>query len=264
MALSVTFLGTGSSSGIPVIGCNCSVCTSADPRNKRMRTSLCIRHDGCVTVIDTSPEFRFQMLNNNITRLDALIYTHAHADHIMGLADIRPFNYRQGQPTPLYASSATLDRIRESFSFIFEVPEEFKQYYPQVELHEILGPFNVNGLSYRPLPVLHGRMPVLGFRFENTAYITDANHFPEDIYKLLEGLDLLILEAFGRHEHVSHLSLDQAVSIAGRIGARQTLLTHISHSLDHSGTNAKLPENIALAYDGLTVVPGETAAHPHA
>lgn len=194
------------------------------------------------------------MLENNIDKLDALIFTHSHADHIMGLADVRAFNYKQKSPVPIYGSDVTLKKIAKSFSFIFEAPPFLKKYYPQVDVKSIRGEFSVNGLTFEPLNVFHGNMPVLGFRFGKTAYITDANNFPEEVFDRLNGLDILVLEAFGYDRHISHLSLDESVAIAQRIGAKRTYLTHISHALEHIRTEKELPKGISLAYDRLTIL----------
>ncbi|MFC1557665.1 MBL fold metallo-hydrolase [candidate division KSB1 bacterium] len=255
MSLSITFLGTGGSSGVPEIGCACAVCTSSDPRNKRTRSSICIHKDDRNIVIDSPPEFRLQMITHGIQRLDALIFTHAHADHIMGLADVRPFNFAQRSSINIYGNEKTLECIKKSFSFIFNAPEELKRYYPRLNPQVINGRFSIDGLIFQPITVYHARLPVLAFRFENSAYVTDVNSIPEESFTYLEDLDLLILEAFRFEKHISHFTLDEAVETARRIGARKTLFTHISHSLDHEKVNDHLPDGMSLAYDGLTVTP---------
>ena len=198
-----------------------------------------------------------QVLAQGIGHVDALLFTHHHADHIMGLADIRPFNFKQNAPIDTFASTRTADYIRKVFPFIFDAPDELKQFYPRVDLMSINGSFDVCGLTMHPFTVYHGNMPVTAFRFENTAYITDVNNIPEENFQKLTNLDLLILEAFRFEKHISHYSLDEAVSVAGRIKARQTLFTHISHAFDHNTINSQLPAGISLAYDGLTVIPAE-------
>ncbi|MCH8286912.1 MBL fold metallo-hydrolase [candidate division KSB1 bacterium] len=253
MDLSITFLGTGGSSGVPEIGCTCPVCISSNEYNRRTRTSICIHFRGKNIVVDTTPEFRLQLLKNGIDNLDALIFTHHHADHIMGLTDIRPLNSKQKRPIAAYGSQATLGKIRKIFYFIFDVPEHLQQYYPQVDLRLMNDTTDICGLTFHPFTVFHGRMPVTAFRFGKTAYITDVNHIPEEHFKLLEDLDLLILEAFRHEPHISHYSLDEAIAIASKIGAKQTLFTHISHDLDHDKVSNDLPESVSLAYDGLKV-----------
>ncbi len=253
MSLSITFLGTGGSSGTPQIGCSCKTCLSTDTRNKRLRPSICIHYNSANIVIDTSPEFRMQMLDNNITHLDGIIYTHGHADHIMGLADIRPFNFSQNSPVPVYADPVTLGHIKNSFSFMFNAPEEFKKYYPQATVYNINGPFEIKGLTFIPLTVYHYKMPVQAFRFDNCAYITDVNTLPEECFDQLKGLDCLILEAFQFEKHISHFSLEEAVEIARRIEAKRTFLTHISHDIEHEYVSSILPSDIKLAYDGLNL-----------
>jgi phosphoribosyl 1,2-cyclic phosphate phosphodiesterase len=173
----------------------------------------------------------------------------------MGLADIRAYNFNQKKLIDIYASENTIDRIKQSFSYIFNAPEEFKKYYPQVEINEIHGNFYVGGLEFRPFTVFHGKMPVLAFRFENVAYITDVNHMPEENFAYLRDLDILVLEAFRLTKHISHFSLDESISIAKRIGAQQTFFTHIGHDIDHEKIEAALPEGINLAFDGLKISP---------
>ncbi|MFC1553509.1 MBL fold metallo-hydrolase [candidate division KSB1 bacterium] len=255
--LSITFLGTGGSSGIPEIACKCPVCISDDHKNKRTRTSICIHFKNKNIIIDTTPDFRYQVLENKIDHIDALLYTHHHADHIMGLADVRAFNFKQKKPIITFASSKTIEHIKKPFDFVFNAPEELKKYYPQIDVNIIDGPFKIDDLTFLPFTVFHGRMPVTAFRFENTAYITDVNHLPEEVFELLTGLDLLIIESFQFNRHISHNSLNEAVSAAKKINARQTLFTHISHDFDHETIDKKLPDRINLAYDGLKIIPSE-------
>jgi phosphoribosyl 1,2-cyclic phosphate phosphodiesterase len=249
--LKVTFLGTGTSQGVPVIGCECEVCRSLDYRDQRLRSSVLIEFPDKSLVIDTGPDFRQQMLRSNTRRLDAVLLTHSHRDHLAGLDDIRAFNYLQSKDMPIFGAAEALDRIRMEFDYAFA--EKKYPGIPQLRLHEIDGQaFIFDGLEVVPLPVLHHRMPVLGFRIGSFSYITDANAIPEQTMKLLEGTDTLVLNALQREKHISHFSLDEAITMAKSIGARQTYFTHISHKLGlHKQVNESLPDRVSLAYDGL-------------
>jgi phosphoribosyl 1,2-cyclic phosphate phosphodiesterase len=250
--LKVTFLGTGTSQGVPVIGCECEVCRSLDFRDKRFRSSVHIAIDGKAFIIDTGPDFRQQMLRENVKRLDAVLLTHSHRDHLAGLDDIRAFNHLQSRDMPIFGRRDSLDRIRIEFDYAFA---EF-QYpgIPQLRLHEIDSkPFQAEGVEIIPLPVMHHKMPVLGFRIGAFSYITDANSVPGETLKLLEGTDTLVLNALQKEKHISHFNLEEAIAMAEKIGAKKTFLTHISHKLGlHKEVNDSLPESISLAYDGLT------------
>ncbi|MBA4299643.1 phosphoribosyl 1,2-cyclic phosphate phosphodiesterase [Algoriphagus alkaliphilus] len=249
--MKVTFLGTGTSQGVPVIGCDCQVCKSLDFRNKRFRTSIHLEANGVSVVVDTGPDFRMQMLRAGVKRLDAVIYTHEHKDHTAGLDDIRPFNFSQKMDIPIFGQKQVLDQIRREFSYIFSD----KKYpgVPQVQAIEITeNPFRVDGLPVIPIPVLHYKLPVLGFRFGDFSYITDANFIPDESLKLLEGTEILVLNALQKESHISHFTLDEAVHMARKIGAKQTYFTHIAHRLGlHEQVDRELPAGIALAYDGL-------------
>lgn len=252
MALTIRVLGSGTSSGVPTIGCSCSVCTSEDPHDVRLRPSILIRHGDRNIVIDTTPDFRAQMLTARVTHLDALIYTHGHADHVLGLDDVRPFNYRQGR-IPLFASPEAFDVIRRVFSYAFE-PKEVKTHIPQLDVNLIAGiPFDVCGLSFQPIPVLHGREKIYGFRFGRAAYLTDHSEVPESSLPMLEGLDVLFLDALRHKAHPTHSTLSASVALAKRIGARRTYFTHMCHDLPHAATEAGLPPDIRLAWDGLEI-----------
>jgi phosphoribosyl 1,2-cyclic phosphate phosphodiesterase len=251
--LKVTFLGTGTSQGVPVIGCECEVCRSLDFRDKRFRSSIHLEAKGVSLVVDTGPDFRMQMLRAGIKRLDAVIYTHEHKDHTAGLDDIRPYNFSQQMDIPIFGRKQVLEQIQREFSYIFSA----KKYpgVPQVDAIEITeNPFRVNGLSIIPIPVLHYKLPVLGFRFGDFSYITDANFIPDESLKLLEGTEILILNALQKESHISHFTLDEAVEMAQKIGAKQTYFTHISHRLGlHDQVDRELPGGIALGYDGLEI-----------
>jgi phosphoribosyl 1,2-cyclic phosphate phosphodiesterase len=249
--LNVTFLGTGTSQGVPVIGCDCQVCTSADFRDKRLRSSLHIQHQQLSLVIDAGPDFRQQILRQGITSLHALLLTHAHRDHTAGIDDVRAFNFKQNITMPVYGSAPTLQQLQQDFAYIFG-PDNYPG-LPRLQLHEVQNqPFTINSLEIVPLPVLHYRLPVLGFRIGNLAYITDANHIPEETLQRLQGLQCLVLNALQREPHISHFSLDEAIRMAQIIGARKTYFTHISHKLGlHREVEKELPQGIELAWDGL-------------
>lgn len=251
--MKVTFLGTGTSQGVPVIGCDCQVCKSLDFRDKRFRSSIHLEVNGVSLVVDTGPDFRMQMLRAGVKKLDAVIFTHEHKDHTAGLDDIRPYNFSQQMDIPIFGRRQVLEQIQQEYSYIFSA----KKYpgVPQVNAIEITeNPFRVNGLSIIPIPVLHYKLPVLGFRFGNFSYVTDANFIPEDSMKLLEGTEILILDALQKDSHISHFTLDEAVEIAQKIGAKKTYFTHISHRMGlHEQIDRELPEGIALGYDGLEI-----------
>jgi phosphoribosyl 1,2-cyclic phosphate phosphodiesterase len=251
--LIVTFLGTGTSQGVPVIGCTCDVCRSLDYRDKRLRTSIHLAIDGQSLVVDTGPDFRQQMLRENIVRLDAVLFTHAHRDHTSGLDDVRAYNYLQQMAMPLYGRKAVLDQLRVEFSYAFQGPAY--PGIPQLVLHEIdETPFTVNGIAITPLPVMHLRMPVLGFRIGNFSYITDANFISPETLALLQGTEILVLNALQREPHISHFSLSEALQIAATVNARKTYLTHLSHRMGlHSVVSRELPENVEFAFDGLQI-----------
>jgi len=249
--LKVNFLGTGTSQGVPVIGCDCEVCKSLDFRNKRFRTSIHVEAEGVSLVVDTGPDFRMQMLRAGVQRLDAILFTHEHKDHTAGLDDIRPFNFMQKTDIPIFAKRNVLDQVQREYAYIFS-PKKYPG-VPQIEQVEITeNPFNVNGLAVTPIPVLHYKLPVFGFRMGNFSYITDANHIPEESMKLLEGTEVLVLNALQITPHISHFTLDEAIEVAKKIGAKRTYFTHISHRLGlHDAIDKQIPEGMALAYDGL-------------
>ncbi len=258
--LTITVLGSGTSHGVPMIGCDCPVCTSSDPRDKRARPSITIRRGQTVLLVDTAPELRLQCLACNVTRVTAVLYTHYHVDHLAGLDDLRRFNWLQGGPIACYGQPATLDRLRSMFPYVFAPEDDYPSAVPQLDLHAIepnaMTGFEIDGVSITPIPLLHGRLAVLGFRVGDFAYCTDVSEIPRDSWRLLEGLDVLILDALRKRPHPTHLNLDQAVAHAGRIGAKQTFFTHIAHELGHEATNRELPSGMALAYDGQVIEVG--------
>jgi len=247
----VTFLGTGTSTGIPVVGCRCAVCTSEDPRNQRLRQSVKVELKGKYFLIDTTPDLRLQLLRSPIPRLDFLLYTHSHADHLMGLDDVRPFNFRQRETIHAFASPMTAHAIRRAFSYIWS-DSQVGGGKPQIELHEIDGPFSHDGIDVIPLPVRHGDWTILGYRIGPFAYITDTNGIPDESLALLEGVDTLALDGLRpSRTHPTHFTIEEAVTAAQRIGARMTYIIHVAHEVDHETVDATLPENIRLAWDGL-------------
>jgi phosphoribosyl 1,2-cyclic phosphate phosphodiesterase len=254
----LTFLGTGTSMGVPTLGCSCAVCTSSDPHDRRLRPSVLLRwHDAGqerVAVIDTGPDFREQALRNGLARVDAVFYTHGHADHILGMDDLRPLSFvaaREGGKIPLYASDDTAEVLRRVYDYTFS-PQATYPTRARVYIEPLQEKTTVHGVEFLRIPVQHGKMEITGFRFGRTAYMTDVSFIPETSFALLEGLDCVILSALRRKAHPSHATLDQAVEWATRIGARQTWFTHIAHDLGHAETNRTLPEGMALAYDGLS------------
>lgn len=250
-SLQVQVLGSGTSSGVPTIGCGCDVCRSTDPRDNRLRPSILLTYEGRKILIDTTPDFRTQALRIGLDRLDAIVYTHDHADHILGLDDIRPFNYRQGGRIPLYATASVFTTIRRVFAYAFEV-REVKTYVPQLELNVIdENPFYVAGLEFTPVPVLHGSQTIFGFRVGRMAYLTDHNVVPESSEHLLQGLDVLFLDALRHKPHPTHSTVSESLKTAERLRAGSTYFTHICHDLPHAETEASLPLGIHMAYDGL-------------
>jgi phosphoribosyl 1,2-cyclic phosphate phosphodiesterase len=246
----ITFLGTGTSRGIPVVGCDCSVCRSPDPRNQRLRCSLLIE-SGVTVVIDTSSDFRQQMLRANVKRLDAVLLTHHHVDHVLGLDDVFPFTVREEAELPVYAGRQTLAELKLTFRHLFS-SNRYKG-IARLSPREIEGRFRVGDLDFEPLEVLHGGLPVLGFRVGGLAYLTDVNHIPEACLAQLRDLRLLVLDGLRYRPHRTHYSIPEAVEVSRRIGPERTLLVHMSHEVDHAAAEAALPHSMGLAYDGLSL-----------
>jgi len=251
MRATLTVLGSGTSMGVPTIGCSCAVCHSSDPRDRRTRPSVMISYDGRHVLIDTTPDFREQALRQKITHLDAVLYTHTHADHILGIDDLRPltFRHRPGK-MPLYAAPRNCDFLRNMFRYIFEAEYKFGG-LPLVELIPIDGPFELFGARFEPVTVIHGETPILGFRFGSAAYFTDHSAIPQEALDKLRGLDILFLDALRHKPHPTHSTVEQSLAIAAEVKAKRTFFTHICHDLPHEETNAKLPAEVRLSYDGM-------------
>lgn len=247
----VTFLGTGTSQGVPVIACGCEVCTSADARDKRLRSSILIEAEDKTVAIDSGPDFRYQMLRANVQHLDAVVYTHEHKDHVAGMDDIRAFNFKQQEPMNIYADARVQAALMREFPYVFA---EFKYPgIPQVNIHPIgLEPFDIGSIHFIPVEVLHYKLPVLGFRINDFTYITDAKTVTDQEKEKIKGTRILVINALQKQTHISHFTLDEAISFAQEIGAETTYFTHISHRLGkHADIEPELPSGIKLAYDGL-------------
>jgi phosphoribosyl 1,2-cyclic phosphate phosphodiesterase len=256
--LQITFLGTGTSHGVPMIGCECSTCRSDDPRDRRLRPSIFIRtDDGQRILVDAGPDLRAQALTYDVTRVDAIVFTHGHADHILGLDDVRRYNWTMRQPMALFGDVLTLSEIRKTFGYAFDAGTAKGGGVPQLELFPIAGAFCLGRQEIVPVPLLHGARPILGLRFGPFAYLTDCSAIPDASWPLLDGLDVLVLDALRIRRHPTHFSLDEAVEASRRIGARRTYFTHMCHDLAHAETCARLPEGVTLAYDGLRLTVSE-------
>ncbi|MEN7550317.1 MBL fold metallo-hydrolase [Rapidithrix thailandica] len=249
--MKITFLGTGTSQGVPVILCDCPVCQSVDYRDQRLRTSIHLEVDGLSLVIDTGPDFRQQMLREQIQRVDALLFTHQHKDHTAGLDDIRPYYFHRQNDMPVYAQEEVIEHLAQEFSYMFE-----EKRYPGVaglEIHAIdQAPFTIGTTEITPIEVLHFQLPVLGFRIHDFTYITDANYISEVELEKVMGSEVLVINALQKEDHHSHFTLQEAIEISKKAQVKQTYLTHISHRMGrHAEVEGELPENIKLAYDGL-------------
>jgi phosphoribosyl 1,2-cyclic phosphate phosphodiesterase len=253
-ALKITVLGSGTSVGVPTIGCHCAVCSSADPRDNRLRPSILIGYEGHNVVIDTGPDFRFQALRAGMERVDAILFTHSHADHIMGLDDVRPFNFRQKERIPIYATGPTMAAIQRCFEYVFDGGKK-ESNIPQLDVKLLDGAaVNVFGLEFLPIPVLHGTQTILGFRFGAAAYLTDHSDIPETSMERLRGLDVLFLDALRYKPHPTHSTVERSLKVVERLAPRRTFFTHICHDLGHARAESMLPPHVRLAYDGLEIL----------
>lgn len=249
-------LGTGTSHGVPVIGCRCPVCRSPDPKNKRTRTGVAVIGSEGTFLIDTSPELRVQLLREQIDLVHAAIYTHSHADHLFGLDDLRLFGYYLKRPVPLYCEEIVEQQIRAAYSYAFQPPDPDLHHgaIPMLEIHRIgLEPFELLGMMVSPLRLWHGKLGVLGFRVGDVAFCTDVSRIPEESFPLLEGLETLVIDALRDVPHATHFGIPQALEVAARVRPKRTYLTHVSHHLEYTATNARLPKGVELAYDGLRI-----------
>jgi phosphoribosyl 1,2-cyclic phosphate phosphodiesterase len=251
--IKITVLGSGTSSGVPTIGCTCKVCTSPDPRDQRLRPSILVQYNGRNVVIDTTPDFRQQVLRAGLRHLDAILYTHAHADHIMGLDDVRPFNFIQREHIPIFAAPDAMDTIQGCFRYIFET-RETESSLPLVTPYLFdAGPIDLFGLAFEPVRLHHGRGTTFGFRFANAAYLTDHSDIPEESVARLENLDVLFLDALRHKPHPTHTTIERALAWVDRLRPRRAFFTHMSHDVLHARTEELLPPHVRLAYDGLEI-----------
>jgi phosphoribosyl 1,2-cyclic phosphate phosphodiesterase len=251
MRATLTVLGSGTSMGVPTIGCDCAVCQSPDPRDRRTRPSIMLSYGGRHVLIDTTPDFREQALREHITHLDAVLYTHTHADHILGIDDLRPLTYRhKPDKLPLYATPRNCEFLRNMFRYIFEADYKFGG-LPLVELKAIEGPVELFGARFEPVTVIHGETPILGFRFGSAAYLTDHSSVPPESLDKLRDLDILFLDALRYKPHPTHSTVEQSLQIVAEAKPKRTFFTHICHDLPHEATNAALPAGVQLAYDGM-------------
>ncbi|HLK50626.1 MAG TPA: MBL fold metallo-hydrolase [Bryobacteraceae bacterium] len=253
----ITVLGSGTSVGVPTVGCHCTVCTSSDPRDNRLRPSILVSYAGHNVLVDTTPDFRAQALRAKIEHVDAVLFTHSHADHILGLDDLRPYNFRQKERIPIYAATDTMAIIQRVFQYIFDGVKK-ESNVPQLVTHVINGAaVDLFGLEFRPVPILHGSATIYGYRFGAAAYLTDHSDIPESSMAQLSGLDVLFLDALRHKPHPTHSTVDRSLKTVEALRPRRAFFTHISHDLSHERTESLLPPHVKLAYDGLEIVVGD-------
>lgn len=251
--MKVTFLGTGTSQGVPVIACSCEVCKSLNYRDKRLRTSVFVEVDGVNLVVDTGPDFRQQMLNEKVTKLDAVVYTHEHKDHTAGLDDVRAFNFLQKKDMPIYAEPRVIDQLKREFAYIFA--EKKYPGVPQIEVNEISEEkFNIDNIKLTPIRGLHYKLPVLGFRIKDFVYLTDTNSVDEVNKEKMKGAKVLVLNALQKEDHISHFTLQEALDLIAELKPEKAYLTHLSHKMGtHAKVSLELPDTVEIAYDGLSI-----------
>lgn len=250
--MKLTIFGCGTSTGVPIIGCHCETCSSTDERNRRTRSSALIQTAGKNILIDTSTDLRTQALANRVEKIDSVLFTHAHADHIHGIDDLRSFNMAQKSAIPCYGSAATIGRIKVMFDYIFrtDVDDGWK---PNLTVTEVDGPFEASGVRITPIEIFHGKAAIFGYRVGDIAYLTDCSSIPDSSLEKLKGLKLLVLGALRHKPHPTHFTIDQAIEASMKIGPQRTVLTHLGHNLDYPKDNPKLPEGVELAYDGMVI-----------
>lgn len=254
----ITVLGSGTSVGVPTVGCHCAVCTSTDPRDNRLRPSILVSYGEHNVLVDTTPDFRTQALRAKIEHIDAVLYTHSHADHILGLDDLRPYNFRQKERIPIFAAPDAMETIRRVYQYIFDGVKK-ESNVPQLITHLIDGgAIDLFGLEFRPVPILHGSATIYGFRFGAAAYLTDHSDIPEPSMAQLCGLDVLFLDALRHKPHPTHSTVDRSLQTVQKLRPRRAFFTHISHDLAHERTESLLPPNVKLAYDGLEILVGDS------
>jgi phosphoribosyl 1,2-cyclic phosphate phosphodiesterase len=251
-SLKLTVLGSGTSTGVPVLGCHCAVCSSSDPRNSRTRCSVLLEWSGRKVLIDTATDFRQQALREGIEQIDSVLFTHAHADHVHGIDDLRTFTLRTGNAIPAYADRGVLDRLKGLFSYIFS-ESDAPGYRPRLQVNEVAGPFDLFGQTVVPIPLLHGPGESLGYRVGNLAYIVDCSALPESSWRLLQGVEVLVIDALRFREHKSHFSISEAIEVAKKLRVPRTLLTHLTHDIDYPRHAPGLPDGVEFAYDGQTL-----------
>lgn len=250
-----TLLGTGTSSGVPTIGCKCPVCLSDDPKDKRLRCSLLIETQSTTVVIDTSADFRQQMIKHSVDKIDAIVYTHQHFDHISGFDDIRAYNFIQHKPTPIYINNSTFSSLKNTFSYAFGEAVQVGGGLPLVDINMIdREDFKIGDIEFQIIPMEHGKIEVLGFRIGSFAYCTDTNYIPDTSLDKLKELDVLMLDALRYHPHPTHFTVEESINIAKQLKAKETYFTHIAHQISHSLLSKELPKSINLAYDGLEFI----------